>query len=107
MLSVSNQALATASFGHRISSAERRCTRNCYADPGFLYLQGEFGRKLKRMSNPTDAPMQTFRTIMTNAFGKRHLEGKTYSNTDDSLHGVDWPALSFLGRQRLPRFSNA
>jgi hypothetical protein len=66
-------------------------------EPGFLYLQGEFGRKLKRMSNPTDAPMQSFRTIMTNAFGKRFLEGKEYSNPENSLNGVDWPALSFLG----------
>lgn len=66
-------------------------------DPGFLYLQGEFGRKLKRMSNPTDSPMQSFRTIMTNAFGKRFLEGKEYSNPEDSLGGVYWPALAFLG----------
>lgn len=66
-------------------------------EPGFLALQGEFGRKLKRMANPTDSPMQTFRTVMTNAFGKQYLEGKSYSNSDNSLLGVDWPALSFLG----------
>lgn len=66
-------------------------------DPGFLNLQGEFGRKLKRMSNPTDTPMQQFRTVMTNAYGKRHLEGKTYSNADKNMIGVEWPALSFLG----------
>lgn len=65
--------------------------------PGFLALQGEFGRKLKRMSNPTDTPMQNLRTVMTNAFGKQHLEGKSYSNADNTLLGVDWPALSFLG----------
>ena len=66
-------------------------------EPGFLYLQGEFGRKLKRMGNVQDSPMQTFRTVLTNAFAKQHLEGKTYSRTEDSLTGVDWPALSFLG----------
>lgn len=66
-------------------------------EPGFLALQGEFGRKLKRMSNPTDTPMQNLRTVMTNAYGKQHLEGKSYSNSDNSLLGVDWPALSFLG----------
>lgn len=66
-------------------------------EPGFLALQGEFGRKLKRMSNPTDTPMQSLRTVMTNAYGKRFLEGKSYSNADNSLLGVDWPALSFLG----------
>lgn len=66
-------------------------------EPGFLYLQGEFGKKLKRMANPLDAPMQSFRTIMTKAFAKRFLEGKSYSNSEDSLNGVDWPALSFVG----------
>ena len=66
-------------------------------EPGFLALQGEFGRKLKRMSNPTDTPMQNLRTVLTNAYGKQFLEGKSYSNADNSLDGVDWPALSFLG----------
>lgn len=66
-------------------------------EPGFLALQGEFGRKLKRMSNPHDTPMQNLRTVMTNAYGKAFLEGKSYSNSDNSLDGVDWPALSFLG----------
>ncbi len=28
---------------------------------------------------------------------KRFLEGKSYSNADNSIDGVDWPALSFLG----------
>ena len=45
-------------------------------EPGFLALQGEFGRKLKRMSNPTDTPMQNLRTVLTNAYGKQFLEGK-------------------------------
>jgi hypothetical protein len=66
-------------------------------EPGFLYLQGEFGRKLKRMSNPQDTPMQSFRTTMLNAYGKRYMEGKSYSRAEDSLIGVEWPALSFLG----------
>jgi hypothetical protein len=67
------------------------------ATPGFLNLQGEFGRKLKRMANPHDTPMQNLRTVMTGAFGKQFLEGKTYSNSDNNLLGVCWPALSFLG----------
>lgn len=70
--------------------------------PGFLYLQGEFGKKLKRMANPTDAPMQSFRNIMLMAYGKRFLEGKEYSNPENSLNGVDWPALSFVG-ETTPR----
>lgn len=67
------------------------------ASPGFLYLQGEFGRKLKRMSNPSDTPMQNFRTTLTNAYGKSFMEGKEYSKEEDSKLGVAWPALSFLG----------
>lgn len=66
-------------------------------EPGFLYLQGEFGKKLKRMANPTDAPMQSFRNIMLMAYGKKFLEGKEYSNPENSLNGVDWPSLSFVG----------
>jgi hypothetical protein len=66
-------------------------------EPGFLNLAGEFGKKLKRMGNPSDTPMQNLRTVMLKAFGKRYLEGKSYSNADYSMDGVDWPALSFLG----------
>jgi hypothetical protein len=66
-------------------------------EPGFLALQGEFGRKLKRMSNPHDTPMQNLRTVMTNAYGKQYLEGKSYSKAEDTLLGVERPALSFLG----------
>ncbi|WP_166042131.1 DUF3987 domain-containing protein [Sphingosinicella sp. YJ22] len=66
-------------------------------EPGFLNLQGEFGKKLKQMSNPTNAPMQAFRTLMLNAYAREHLEGMFYSNAENNLLGVDWPALSFLG----------
>jgi hypothetical protein len=65
--------------------------------PGFLALQGEFGRKLKRMSNDRDTPMQALRTVMTNTYAKSFLEGKSYSDSEKTLLGVDWPALSFLG----------
>lgn len=65
--------------------------------PGFLYLQGEFGRKLKGMATPSNAPMQELRTVMTDAYAKRFLEAKTYSGTENSLPGVACPALSFLG----------
>lgn len=49
------------------------------------------------MANVADAPMQELRTIMTKAYGAKVLEGKKYSKSDDSLIGVDVPALSFLG----------
>jgi hypothetical protein len=71
--------------------------KSLLTSPGFLNLQGEFGRKLKRMSNPADTPMQQLRTLMTNAYSKQYLEGKNYSNADKNMPGVVWPALSFLG----------
>lgn len=97
MLDLANQPLASSFLRAQDFVSGEALHKELLREPGFLYLQGEFGRKLKRMSNPTDAPMQTFRTIMTNAFGKQYLEGKKYSNADDSLNGVEWPALSFLG----------
>lgn len=66
-------------------------------EPGFLYLAGEFGRKLKRMASPGDSPMQELRTTMTDAWNKDYLSGKTYSKLEDSMLGVARPALSFLG----------
>jgi hypothetical protein len=65
--------------------------------PGFLNLQGEFGRKLKGMADSRNAPMQALRTVMTDAYAKEFLEGKGYSDAAESLGGVTWPALSFLG----------
>jgi hypothetical protein len=66
-------------------------------EPGFLYLAGEFGRKLKRMAAPRDTPMQDLRTTMTDAWNKDYLSGKSYSKVEDSMLGVARPALSFLG----------
>lgn len=65
--------------------------------PGFLNLQNEFGRKLKGMVSPSNTPLQDLRTVMTNAYSKDILEGKSYSNVLQSLNSIKWPALSFLG----------
>lgn len=75
--------------------------------PGFLNLQGEFGRKLKGMSVMSNAPMQELRTVMTNVYAKDYLEGKTYSNSEKSLAGVQWPAFSFLGETTPNTFSES
>ncbi len=97
MLNLTNNPLAS-SFVRAQDFASGEALHKVLLDaPGFLALQGEFGRKLKRMSNPTDTPMQNFRTIMTNAYGKQFLEGKSYSNAEKDLIGVSFPALSFLG----------
>jgi hypothetical protein len=70
--------------------------------PGFLNLQGEFGRKLKRMANASDAPMQELRTKLTRAYSAPYMDGKTHSRPEDCLPGVRFPALSFLG-ETMPR----
>lgn len=75
--------------------------------PGFLWLQGEFGRKLKSIAMPTNMPMQELRTVMTNAYSKESLEGKSYSDATHSLESVKWPALSFLGETTPETFTAA
>ncbi len=97
MLELSEQPLASYFLRAEDFVSGEALHKAMLRTPGFLSLQGEFGRKLKRMANPTDAPMQTFRTTLTNAFAKQSLEGKTYSHAADDVAGVDWPALSFLG----------
>lgn len=97
MLDLAEQPMARAFLRAQDFVSGEALHKELLREPGFLYLQGEFGRKLKRMGNVQDSPMQTFRTVLTNSFAKRFLEGKTYSRAEDSLPGVDWPALSFLG----------
>lgn len=65
--------------------------------PGFVNVQGEFGRKLKRMANPKDSPMQELRTVITDSFGKKRLAGKGLSKSEDSFQGVERPAYSLIG----------
>ncbi|TVT32828.1 DUF3987 domain-containing protein [Marinobacter vinifirmus] len=75
--------------------------------PGFLNLQGEFGRKLRRMSNAKDAPMQELRSVMTKAHNKDWLDGMEYSNAEKNKLGVKWPALSFLGETTPGTFTES
>lgn len=82
-------------------------TKALLADPGFLNLQGEFGRTLRGMANPQNTPLQDLRTVMTNAYGKSYLEGRAYSKSEDSMEGVPNPALSFLGETTPGTFLDA
>lgn len=75
--------------------------------PGFLNLQGEFGRKLKGMGDIRNGPMQELRTVMTDAYGKTLLEGRSYSNSEKSVQAVHRPALSFLGETTPDTFLGA
>ena len=75
--------------------------------PGFLNLQGEFGHTLKRMASLRDGPMVELRKVLTDAFAKTKLEGKSYSDSEKTMPGVDWPALSFLGETTPGTFYEA
>ena len=75
--------------------------------PGFLNLQGEFGHTLRRMANLRDTPMVELRKVLTDAFAKTKLEGKSYSDSEKTMPGVDWPALSFLGETTPGTFYEA
>lgn len=75
--------------------------------PGFLNLQGEFGRKLAQLANPRNAPMQELRRTMTDAYAKKHLSGVSYSDSEKTLDGVMWPALSFIGETTPRAFYDA
>lgn len=75
--------------------------------PGFLNLEGEFGKKLKRMANPADAPMQHFRTTLLNAYNKTEFQGRRSMKEASTLSGVRYPALSFLGETTPGTFYEA
>lgn len=75
--------------------------------PGFLNLQGEFGRKLTQLANPRNAPMQELRRTMTDAYAKKYLSGVSYSDSEKTLGGVMWPALSFIGETTPRAFYDA
>lgn len=75
--------------------------------PGFLNLQGEFGRKLTQLANPRNAPMQELRRTMTDAYAKKYLSGVSYSDKEKTLEGVMWPALSFIGETTPRAFYDA
>lgn len=97
LLEMANRPMASRFVRATDFASAEALHKELLREPGFLNLAGEFGKKLQRMSNPTDSLMQNLRTVMLKAFNKSYLEGKSYSNADYSIDGVEWPALSFLG----------
>ena len=75
--------------------------------PGFLNLEGEFGKKLKRMADPHDSPMQHFRTTLLNAYNKTEFQGRRSMSETSTRSGVRYPALSFLGETTPGTFYEA
>lgn len=83
--------------------------RRILETPGFLALHPEFGKRLATIASPRakGGHDQQFGEFLTAAYEKEFMEGITRSGKDDSLPGMEWPALSFLGETTPQTFYRA
>lgn len=71
------------------------------ANPCFLHINGEFGRKLKAMSNGRDPAAASLRTEMTTLYTKSGegsvAGGINYSNKENNVSSVSGACYSMIG----------
>lgn len=77
----------------------------------FTHVSGEFGRKLKRMSNQKDTALQELRTVMTRLYSKSGPQaiagGIAYSDKDKSVSTSFSVAFSMIGESTPGTFRQA